>query len=266
MKQVLLVVKGHPYERQPFYDLFEAMADVEYTIVEQPAAQALFVPERAAQFDAIVCYDMPGIRFRADGPPEFLTPPDWYQDGLEALLAEGKGMVFLHHAIAGWPAWERYAEILGGRFLYMPGELRGQARPDSGYRHGVTHEISVLADHPVTAGVPPSFSITDELYLSEVFEADVTPLLASDYEFRAENFYSARLVVEEGKMFSNEGWSHEPGSNLVGWCKTEGRSRLVYLQCGDDPAAYANPHFQRLLSNAIGWVAEGEDRASEGRV
>ena len=163
--------------------------------------------------------------------------------------------LFLHHAIAGWPAWPEFAEIVGGRFLYLPGELRGQARQDSGYRHGVTHQVRVLKDHPVTAGVDPEFEITDELYLYEVFADSVEPLLASDYEFTQDNFYSAAKVVLEGKMFNNEGWQHAPGSNLIGWTKTYGKSRIVYLQCGDDPVAYANPQFRQLLANAIDWVA-----------
>jgi len=137
----------------------------------------------------------------------------------------------------------------------MPGELRGQPRQDSGYRHAVTHTVDVVDDHPVTNGVPSSFEITDELYLYEVFEDDVQPLLRSRHAFVAENFYSATAAVRDGKMFNNEGWQHAPGSNLIGWTRTVGTSRIVYLQCGDDPVAYANPHFRRLLANAIQWVS-----------
>ena len=121
-------------------------------------------------------------------------------------------------------------------------------------------EIDVLLDRMdeagrVTTWVPATFEITDELYLSEVFEDDVQPLLASDYRFERDNFYSARKAVAERKMFDNEGWEHAPGSNLIGWTRTEGASRIVYLQCGDDPVAYANPHFQTLLKNAIEWAS-----------
>ena len=126
---------------------------------------------------------------------------------------------------------------------------------DSGYRHGVTHRVSAVADHPVTAGIPSPFEITDELYLAEVFSDDVTPLLESDYAFVQENFYSAAKVVLEGKMFDNEGWRHAPGSNLIGWTRTQDASRIVYLQCGDDPVAYANEHFRALIRNAVFWVA-----------
>ena len=256
MKEILLVTKGHPFEREPFFALFDGMEGVNWTHVEQPAAQALFNVKQARRYDAYVLYDMPGIRFRQGGAPEFAEPDEDYKRDFKALLEAGQGFVFLHHAIAGWPAWDEYARIIGGRFLYMPGELRGQSCPDSGYRHKVSHRISAAADgHPITAGVPSTFEMTDELYLYEVFEDEVTPLLRSDYAFERDNFYSAARVVRDGKMFDNEGWNHDPGSNLVGWTKEEGPSRIVYLQGGDDPEAYANPHYQRLIANAIDWVS-----------
>jgi hypothetical protein len=31
-------------------------------------------------------------------------------------------------------------------------------------------------------------------------------------------------------------------------------SRLVYLQCGDDPVAYANPYYRQLIGNAVRWT------------
>ena len=258
-QEILLITKGHPFEREPFFALFDAMPGVNWTHVEQPAAQVFFDPERAQDYDAYVLYDMPGIRFLPDRDPEFVEPPEAYREGFRALLEAGHGLVFLHHAIAGWPAWEEYAHILGGRFLYMPGVLGGTPRQDSGYRHDIEHRVHKLRDHPVTAGIPPSFPITDELYLYEVFEDDVEPLLASDYAFTRDNFYSAARVVGKGtanaRMFDNEGWDHPDGSNLIGWTRTPGSSRLVYLQCGDGPTAYANECFRRLIVNAIDWVA-----------
>jgi type 1 glutamine amidotransferase len=258
MRDILLVCKGHPYEREPFYAMFDDMADVDWTLVEQPAAQALFTPDQGRHYDAYVMYDMPGIRFNPEpgAEPEFLEPDDEFKRQFLALLQAGHGFVFLHHAIAGWPAWPEFADIVGGRFLYLPAELRGVERQDSGYRHGVTHTVSAATDHAVLEGVPRSFEITDELYLYEVFEDDVQPLLTSDYGFDAKNFYSATYAVRDGRMFDNDGWDHAPGSNLIGWCRQSGNSRIVYLQCGDDPVAYANPHYRRLIANAIEWVSD----------
>lgn len=253
--EILLITKGHPFDRAALFGTFDGLQGVGWTHVEHPAAEALFAPDEAARFDAFVLYDMPGIRFHPGRAPDFPAPDERLKARLTQLVERGYGFVFLHHALAGWPAWEAYAELMGGRFLYMPGTLRGVPRQDSGYRHAVTHQVRVLRDHPVTAGIPETFTITDELYLCEVFDDSIEPLLASDYGFNRDNFYSAARVVRDGKMFDNEGWEHAPGSNLIGWTRTVGKSRVVYLQCGDDPVAYANPHFQRLLTNAIHWVS-----------
>lgn len=252
---ILLVTKGHPYEREPFYAMFDDMPELDWCLAEQPAAQAMFRVDEAAKYDAYVMYDMPGIQFQAGAAPVFEAPDEGYKQRFAELIEAGHGFVFLHHAIAGWPAWPEYADLLGGRFLYMPAPLRGIDCQDSGYRHGVEHQISVVGEHPVTAGVPAQFSITDELYLYEVFADDVEPLLVSDYNFTQENFYSATQAVRDGKMFSNDNWQHAPGSNLIGWARSVGNSRIVYLQCGDDPVAYANPHLRKLIHNAINWVA-----------
>ncbi len=258
---ILVFTKGHPFERDAFFSVFESFEDIAYTAVEQPAAQRFCTVNNAAPYDAFVLYDMPGIDFLAEDSPQFIDPSEEYKTGLLELLEAGHGFVFLHHAIAGWPAWPEYAEIVGGRFLYRPGELRDRDCPDSGYRHEVDHKVSaVQTDHPVTTGLEGGFEVNDELYLYEVFEESVDPLFVSDYSFTEENFYSAEQAVK-GNMFSREGWQHRPGSNLVGWVKHYGNSPIVYLQFGDAPPTYQNPHFAKALENAIKWVASDEAKA-----
>lgn len=259
MPNTLVVTKGHPFERDAFFGMLEQVFDAhtlgELTHVEHPAAPAVFEPETLAKFDCVLCYDMPGIRFEPGGPV-YEAPPQAFQTNLQKATLAGVGFVFLHHAIAGWPDWEPYAELMGGRFCYTPQHLRGAAVQDSGYRHQVEHQVSVVAEHPVTAGVDAEFTMVDELYLYEVFEDGVTPLLRSNHRFVAENFYSAAKVVVDGEMFSNDGWTHPPASNLVGWTRTQDASRIVYLQGGDDPKAYANENYQRLVGNAIRWASQ----------
>ena len=256
--RVLVVAGGHPYARDALMAAFDGMEDAACTLVEQPAASLLMTPEAMADFDAMVLYDMPGIDFRVADPPRYVAPSPSLRDNFVRLLDAGKGIVALHHAIAGWPAWDDYAEWLGGRFLYRAGPLRHTLRQDSGYRHDVTHEIAIVApDHPITAGLPARFTLTDELYLSEVFEDDVIPLLRSGHAFRRDNFYSAAQAVA-GRMYSNEGWAHADGPDLVGWVKRARRSPLVYLQPGDGPATFADAHYRRLLANAIRWAASPE--------
>jgi len=249
---ILLITKGHPFDRNAFFEIFDAI-DVNWTHVEHPAARVFFSSSQAKNFDALVMYDMPGISFGEEGP-SFEEPDSAYKDAFIDLLENGQGLVFLHHAIAGWPAWEEYAEIIGGRFLYVSDQLRGTSCPDSGYRHNVNHTLEVVGDHPITAELPASFSMTDELYLSEVFDDSIEPLLTSDFDFKCANFYSAGHAIN-GRMFDNEGWQHENGSNIVAWVKNYSNSPIAYLQGGDDPEAYSNIHYRQLIENSIRWVS-----------
>jgi len=198
-----------------------------------------------------VLYDRPGIEFirHGEGVPVFHPPPAQYRDGLLAMLEQGTPLVILHHAGAAWPAWPAWADIVGARFLYQP---CGNT-PDSGMRMSVTHTVRPVPKHPVTQGIEP-FPLTDELYLWQVCEEDVVPLLRSDFTFTDAHFYSAREALA-GRLNSREGWQHPPGSNLVGWVKSSGNSPIVYLQCGDGPDAYAHPSFRALLANAIRWAS-----------
>ncbi|HEV2651727.1 MAG TPA: ThuA domain-containing protein [Rhizomicrobium sp.] len=258
---VLVVAKGHPYLRDPFMAIFDEMEGVSGMLVEQPAAQRLMSIDGMKGFDALVLYDMPGLDFQAPDRPGYVEPSSEFKENLLALLDNGTGVVALHHALAGWPAWPAYAELLGGRFLYKPGSLRGQQRPDSGYRHDVTHTVTpVQTDHPVLDGIEFPMTLTDELYLAEAFDDSIEPLLVSDHKFVRDGFYSAAQAVA-GRMFSNEGWQHPDGSNLVGWVKRARRSPLVYLQPGDGPATYGLPGYRRLIRNAIRWVASDAARA-----
>ncbi|WP_226016395.1 ThuA domain-containing protein [Novosphingobium sp. FKTRR1] len=254
--QVLVAVRGHPFDRTAFDAVFQQMDGIAATMVDQPAAARLMNPDGMRGFDALVLYDMPGLDFEApEGAPHYREPDPALREGFRALLEQGTGVVALHHALAGWPTWREYHDWLGGQFLYHPGEVRGAPVLDSGYAHDVTHEVSVLADHPVTAGLPERFTLTDELYLAQVFEADVTPLLRSSAAFTRDHFWSADLAVR-GRMHDREGWDHPAGSNLIGWTKQALNSRLVYLQPGDGPSTYADPNYRRLVENAIRWVTK----------
>lgn len=261
--EVLLVTKGHPFERESFFRVFDRLEGIRVTAVEQPAARVFFRPEEAAHWDAFVFYDMPGVEFQPGGGARLPEPPEAMKEDLLALLEHGHAFVFLHHAIASWPAWPEYAEVLGGRFLYEPGELRGRSWPDSGYQLGVRHRVTPTGDHPVTRDLEQGFEIEDELYLCPIFEDEVEPLLRSDARFTDDHFFSAAAAIR-GRMFDREGWSHPEGSSLVGWTRRYANSPIVYLALGDGPTAYQNPAFQTLITNAIQWTAE-EARAARSR-
>jgi type 1 glutamine amidotransferase len=254
LRNVLVSVKGHPFDRKAFGAIFDEMEGVAAAIVDQPASARLMTPQGMAGFDAVVLYDMPGIDFRAPGGPSFVEPTDAERSGFLAMLDAGVPVVALHHAIAGWPAWPEYADILGGRFLYQPTVLRGRERQDSGYRFDVDYLAQAAAPgHPILEGLPDRIEFKDELYLYEVFDEEITPLLRANHAFVRDGFFSsARAIASE--MGSNEGWSHPPGSDLIGWTKKARNAPLVYLQPGDGAATYDNPCYRRLVRNAILWA------------
>ena len=253
--RVLVVTGGHPFEREPFLDVFRSFDGIEFEHVEQPDALERIRPGLVGA-DVVVCYDMPGLRFTGDpnDPVEYVAPPSGYVDGLRELIDTGVGFVFIHHAIASWPIDEQFAQLVGGRFHYQPGSFAGVDYPDSGYVFDVTHTVEVLADHPICNGLPATFDITDELYCFPVDEANVTPLMRTTHPMTADGFHSADLAVR-GQRNSSDGWTHPEGSSLVAWTRNVGPGRLAYLQFGDGPGTYVDVNFRRIVRNALVWAS-----------
>ena len=256
MTRTLLVLSGgHPYEAEPFEQLIGSLGDWEVTHLVHPEAEEAVAKGAADTADALLFYDMGGYTF-ADDWVTSRPPSPAYREAIVRRFESGRGAVAMHHALAGWAQWPEWHDMVGGRFLYTPDKVRGTQTPDSGYRHDVDYQARAVADHPVTQGIPQKFAICDELYLAQVFEEEVEPLIRSDYDFMAENFYSASLAIS-GELFSNKGWDHPPASNLVAWHKRVGAAPLVYLQFGDGPQTYANPHVRQILANSLNFIAGG---------
>jgi hypothetical protein len=119
---VLVVTGGHPFEAEPFFAVFDSLDGVEWTAADEPAAG----------HDVVVFYDMPGLRFTGGDPPvELLMPSETRRRVFSDLCAAGVGLVFLHHAVASWPAWEGFAELVGARFHYPIRSARAWAARSS---------------------------------------------------------------------------------------------------------------------------------------
>ena len=252
-RRLLVLSGGHPYEAAPFSQMLASLEDWTVTHLVHPEAEAAISAGAADDADALLFYDMAGYSF-GGGKVASHPPTAAFRRAITDYFARGGGALAMHHAIAGWAEWPEWADMLGGRFLYAAGAVKGEPHLDSGYRHDVSYDAVVLDPaHPVTAGLPARFPLCDELYLAPVWSA-VHPLLRADHDFVRANFYSAAQAVA-GRMFSNEGWDHRPESDVIAWEKPVGAGRLVYLQPGDGPAAYADPNLRRLIANALAHVA-----------
>jgi len=154
--------------------------------------------------------------------PKVITPAQ--QERIRSLFARGTGLVVLHHALVMVHQWAEYERIIGG--IYPTNSAPGKSTV--GYRHDV--EIPVVVanhDHPITAGFS-DFTVNDEIYWGYRVGADVTPLLTT-------------TQPESGKPLA--------------WCRTEEKSRVVYLQLGHGPSCYNDPHYRDFLARCLRWAA-----------
>jgi len=264
-KNVLVFTGGHPFDGPDFFSLLDQIIydglGMTYTHVEQPAALAFIEnPELTKPYEMILFYDVPGQDYQFPGRPIPFQPSEAYKAGFERLLEEGKPMLFLHHAIVGWSEWLRYSEVVGGCLMTAPGKVRGKDVADSGARYDITHKVYPVAKHPVTEGLEDGFTVTDQLYMLEVFDDLITPLMRSDYPFTSKSFYSVAAALQ-GKANWNEGWDRPDGDNAMVWFRREKKSPIIYTMCGDGRSAYEAPGFRKLLGNAIRWLSSEDAKA-----
>jgi uncharacterized protein len=146
------------------------------------------------------------------------------KESYSKLLKRGKGMVFLHHSLASYPEWDEFKTIIGGKY-----HEEQNSPASSTYQHDVTFKIKIAnPKHPVTKGIS-DFEILDEVYGNTEVLPFVVPLLTTD---------------------------HPLSSKLIGWTLKKDNSRIVYLEPGHDKSAFFNPNFQKLVRQAIGYVAK----------
>ena len=185
----------------------------------------------------------------------------------------------------------------GGRWLALHGTSGGKAARDPVNRrrkmvkmdhhktlggfflnHPPLRRFSVtVSEHPLTEGVPSSFDITDELYLIEPQNPDLTILLTAELEKdpSPEDF---GFDYDEDTSLQSDG-----KTRILGYLRTVGKGGVIYYGLGHChspttgmsgpvdtsvnaegawPATFRGPWdteaFQTLLRNAIRWSTTAE--------
>lgn len=251
--RLLAITGGHRFDEQAFTSMLDAACATlgwRWTHETQPGAQRWLRGEHAGEWNAILLHDLRGLALARGDEPVPTEPSPEVQQGVADLIAAGVGIVATHHALAGWPTWDGWADVLGGRFLYAPGRLRGADVPASGYRMD-TYRVHPVAGHPVTDGVEP-FELTDELYLCPVFESAVVPLLTTDADLSPASMIDTYREVRHGERVAAP---PQPASRLLGWAHEPANSRIVYLLPGHTVATMQHRAYRRVLTNALAWVS-----------
>ena len=153
--------------------------------------------------------------------PKSISEPE--KESYFKLLKLGKGLVFLHHSLCSYQQWNEYRDIVGGKY-----HEEKNSTATSTYQHDVNFTVEIASPkNPVTKGIK-DFEILDEVYGNTEVLPGVTPLL-----------------------FAN----HPQSSKIIGWTHNVENSRIVYIQPGHDKNSYSNPNYQRLVRQAIAFVA-----------
>jgi len=210
---VMVVAGGHSFDTTEFVEMFSAMDKITFDTVMQPRANRMIATGATGQYDVIVFYDM------------WPEADSAVRAGYQRLLERGIGMVFLHHALAGYQQWVEYANIIGGKY-HTPKSYVDSSMYSS-FQHDIEMDVTVVrSDHPVTRG-EQDFSILDEGYGNIEVKNDVMVILTTD---------------------------HPAASEKIGWVTTYRNSKLVYLMPGHDKQAYTNPNYRKLVANSIDFV------------
>jgi len=217
--RALLVTGGHDHDIA-FYSVLDGTGDLDVWV--DPHPNAFSGPVREGT-EVVVLYDMPSE----------MTPDQ--RRNLRAFVEGGGGVVALHHAIAGRTGWRWWWEnVLGGRYLTSP----EGGRPASTYQHDVDLEVTVVAEHPVTAGVASPFRILDETYKGMWISPANTVLLTTD------------APTSDGP---------------VAWVSPYPKARVVFIQLGHGREAHLHPAFRRLVRNAVHWAGKSTEGAPGAR-
>jgi hypothetical protein len=253
---VTWIVGGHPYDEIAFQDMLNGLSGVESSVLKWPEAEKLFTVDAVEKMHregrVLALYDLPGIRFNRGSEPDLVAPSPEIIQAWRRMTQLGIPILAMHHAIASWPTWPLFAEILKGRFHYVPAKLRGQEYQDSGWANPVHQVFDVLLPaHPICEGLPKSFELTDETYLCPIFENEVTPLIATRSSRESSHFSSAYAAIRREDQGD---WFHREESRLVAWTHKYEMSSVVYLQPGDGPLAFTIEHYRKLISNTLYWL------------
>jgi type 1 glutamine amidotransferase len=134
----------------------------------------------------------------------------------------GKGLLLVHPALwYNWKDWPEYNRVLIG----------GGSKSHDKYGE---FEVTVQeTGHPIMAGVPATFKITDELYHHER-DAAGTPI----------QVLATGTSPVTGKTFP------------VVWITQHPKARIVCITLGHDGKAHEHTAFKSILQNSAAWAAK----------
>ncbi len=186
--------------------------------------------EKSGKFEVVVCEEplvLESSTALASYDIIMLNYYNWQRPGITAKAQEnlmgfvkgGKGLVSFHFSVRAFDDWAEFRNLIGR--IWTKGSGHGP-------RSTFTSKV-VKPDHPITAGVAPTFEADDELYAKLVGDAPIDVLV---------------------EAYSDWSKKVEP----LAWTLTYGQGRVFNIVYGHDGKACRNPHFARLFVQGTEWV------------
>jgi type 1 glutamine amidotransferase len=210
--RIAVVTGGHAFDVPNFYRLFRQLPGID--AYPQHLEHFASSPEEVRDgYDAVVFYGMDQGVPEEEGRRAAGNP----KAAIERTVAQGQGIVVLHHALLAWEKWDLWNQLIG----FDNRNFR--------YKEGLQLAIEVAdGDHPVTEGVG-GFETVDEGYV-----------LHGDYDGKG----TVLLTVD-----------HEDAMKQVAWAREHDKCRVFCLTLGHDNAAWSNQGFREILRRGIAWSA-----------
>ncbi len=229
----VLILSGHDHHdwraTEPYlHKLLDDAGRFEVRVEEEPAG---ITADTLAKFDVLVLH-YNGVRWPASTETAVLD-----------AIRSGKGVVALHastYTFAGLktqgpefhdkefiqPAWPEWWKLLGAHWPTAPGA--------SGHAGRRVFTVKFTEPrHPITAGLPATFRISDELYHNLSVEPSMEVLATA---------FDPTTNKDEPQL-----WVHRYGSG-----------RVVYEAWGHDLSSMHEPEFGATFVRSVEWAARGK--------
>jgi uncharacterized protein len=212
--RILIVGGGSSHDFQRFFNL----ADVE-TLRELPGAVVAYTENTDEIAAAAPFVD---VLYLSNNKPIANAAS---REAVFKHAQSGKGLLLIHPALwYNWSDWPQYNRDLVG----------GGAKSHDRYGE---FEVTVLDDakSPLTAGLPATFKISDELYHYVRDAAGVPPLVLATGK-----------SPNDGRVFP------------VVWLSQHREGRIACVTLGHDGQAHSHPAYKKLLKQAALWAGGRE--------
>ena len=212
----MVVRGGHYYDTPQFEEMCLSLKGITSDLALTDHFEKMTAEEIDQKYDAILFLNQ----------NKKYTTADKHRKQYMDLANLGVGMVFLQFTLSSQPEWDAYHDLVGGKWFLKSFEKNEKLH--STYLTDLTVNIKVLdTNHPVTEGLE-DFTMTDAFYGNIHIDPSVHPLLGSD---------------------------NPDLSPTIAWAHKYDNSKVVYVMPGFTKKAYGNSSYQKLITNALNYVA-----------